>query len=431
MPTLSYPGVYIEEIPSGVRTITGVATSITAFIGWAPKGPTDRAQRIFSWQDFERYFGGLNSNSYLGYAVSSFFANGGTDAYIIRIVRTGDATATNNAVPASVTIDNKITVTAKNPGTWGNLYRIGIKQRTDDATRFRLQILSFIKTTDADNLGNVVESFENLSVDATDPRYVISVLNDESLIVNAAAVATPASPPADTTTLEPLEGGQDGVVLVPNTANFESSLTDGSGDVPLLNRVDLFNILCVPGEKTPAVLALLEGFCRRKRAFLIVDCADSATFTALSGTGGLSGSLTGDDAINAAFYFPWLKIPDALQEYRPKDVPPCGFMAGIYSRTDSSRGVWKAPAGVDASLTGVIGTKEPLTDMENGVLNQKGINCIRTMPVYGTVAWGARTLRGNDEIGSEWKYIPIRRLALFIEESSLPEHQMGGLRAQR
>jgi phage tail sheath protein FI len=79
--------------------------------------------------------------------------------------------------------------------------------------------------------------------------------------------------------------------------------------------------------------------------------------------------------------------------------------------------VWKAPAGVDASLAGVIGTKETLTDMENGVLNQKGINCIRSMPVYGTVAWGARTLRGNDEIGSEWKYIPIRRLALFIEET--------------
>jgi uncharacterized protein len=418
MPTLSYPGVYIQEIPSGVRTITGVATSITAFIGWASKGPTDMAQRIFSWQDFERYFGGLDSRSYLGYAVSSFFANGGTDAYVIRLVKTDDATAANNAVAAAVTIDGKLTLTARSPGAWGNYYRIGIKQRADDATKFRLQVLSFVKTTDADGLGTVSESFENLSVDPGDQRYVKSVINDESLFLTADVIGTPSTPPSDhISPLLPLIGGQDGTVLSPNTGDFESLLTDSSGDVPLLNRVDLFNILCVPGETTPAVLALLEGYCRRKRAFLIADCAETATFNSLSQPAGLSGSLTGDDAINAAFYFPWLKIPDALQENRPKNAPPCGFMAGIYSRTDANRGVFKAPAGVDASLTSVIGTKEILTDMENGVLNQKGINCIRSMPVYGTVAWGARTLRGNDEIGSEWKYIPIRRLALFIEET--------------
>jgi uncharacterized protein len=415
VPTLSYPGVYIQEIPSGVRTITGVATSITAFIGWASKGPTDTAQRIFSWQDFERHFGGLDGRSQLGYAVSSFFANGGTDAYVIRLVRTGDATPANNAVAASVPVDGKLTLTARNPGTWGNFYRIGTRVRTDDLTRFRLQVLWFAKTTDPDNLGTVVESFENLSMDPADRRFAPGVINEESLFMNATVVGASTSPPADAAALSALVGGQDGAILNPNTVDFENLLTDSSGDVPLLNRVDLFNILCVPGETNVTALALLEGYCRRKRAFLIADCAETATFSSLSG--GPSGSITGDDAINAAFYFPWMKVPDPLQENRPRDVPPCGCIAGVYSRTDANRGVFKAPAGIDASVTGISSVKQILTDMENGVLNQKGINCIRSFPVYGTVVWGARTLRGNDEIGSEWKYIPVRRLALFIEES--------------
>jgi phage tail sheath protein FI len=97
--------------------------------------------------------------------------------------------------------------------------------------------------------------------------------------------------------------------------------------------------------------------------------------------------------------------------------PPSGFVAGLYAKTDASRGVWKAPAGVEAGLTGVSGLTRVLTNDENGVLNPKAVNCLRTFPVYGTVVWGARTLKGNDEVGSEWKYIPVRRTALFLEES--------------
>jgi phage tail sheath protein FI len=159
----------------------------------------------------------------------------------------------------------------------------------------------------------------------------------------------------------------------------------------------------------------LQEFCRKRRAFLIADTAEADDFDDLKG--GLNASLTGNDAINAALYFPRVIAPDPLQENRPAEFPACGFVAGLYARTDASRGVWKAPAGTEASLTGVIGVKFPLTNDENGVLNPQAINCIRTFPVYGTVIWGARTLQGNDERGSEWKYVPIRRTALFIEES--------------
>src|SRR5271167_800880 len=106
--TVNYPGVYIEEIPSGVRTITGVATSIAAFVGWAPQGPVGSAVLVLSWPDYTRQFGGLDTRSYLGYAVYQFFSNGGSQAYIVRIVGTGNA-------DAAVTLSSVLTVTAQSP----------------------------------------------------------------------------------------------------------------------------------------------------------------------------------------------------------------------------------------------------------------------------------------------------------------------------
>jgi uncharacterized protein len=183
----------------------------------------------------------------------------------------------------------------------------------------------------------------------------------------------------------------------------------------LLKKVDLFNLLNVPGYSTAVNLATLEKFCRDERAILLVDSGDGVVFGGMKN--GPDTSLTGDDGINAAFYFPWIQAPDPMQEGRIRVFPPCGAVAGIFARTDSTRGVWKAPAGTDASVSGASGVAELLTDEENGILNPLAVNCIRKFAVYGTILWGARTLRGNDEIGSEWKYVPVRRMALYIEES--------------
>jgi phage tail sheath protein FI len=92
-------------------------------------------------------------------------------------------------------------------------------------------------------------------------------------------------------------------------------------------------------------------------------------------------------------------------------------MAGLYARTDAARGVWKAPAGTEARLAGVQALEYVASDAENGVLNPLGLNVLRTFPVVGTVSWGARTMVGADALADEWKYVPVRRLALFIEES--------------
>jgi phage tail sheath protein FI len=214
-----------------------------------------------------------------------------------------------------------------------------------------------------------------------------------------------------------LANGKEGKPLKANDGDFETAMLplNGTDGAFLLDRIDLFNLLCVPGETDADTLSSLEKFCRDRRAFLIADSAQNATFDDL--VNGPDTGITGADSINAALYFPWIIAPDPLQENRPGEFPSCGFVAGLYARTDATRGVWKAPAGTDASLTGVNGVKINLTDNENGMLNPKAINCIRTFPVYGTIVWGARTLQGNDERGSEWKYIPVRRTALFIEES--------------
>jgi phage tail sheath protein FI len=418
MPTpLTYPGVYIEELSSGVRTITGVSTSIATFVGWAAKGPTDRAQRIQSWADFERLYGGLDRRSDLSYGVYFFFLNGGQDAYIVRLAA-ADASAASASVPSPA-----MTAKAKNAGIWGNDYGVKIIPRTDKPERFRLEVL-LIKP---DGSETVAEAFDNLSADKHDSRFVAMVLEKDSTLISAQLSAatpapTPAPAPAPTPAPAPapatirLQGGVDGAVLAPNDSAFETVLypATGSGIEQLLDPVDLFNLLCVPGETTAATLQKLQKFCRAKRAFLIVDCTEDDTVNSLSNG---PANLTGDDAINSAFYFPWVNAPDPLQENRPRAFPPSGFVAGLYAKTDANRGVFKAPAGTEVSLTGVVGVQVPLTNNQNGILNPKAVNCIRNFPVYGTVIWGARTLRGNDEVGSEWKYVPVRRLALFLEES--------------
>lgn len=417
---VSYPGVYIQEIPSGVRTITGVATSIAAFVGWAPKGPIDAAGLVLSWSDYYRQYGGLDSRSLLGYALAQFFANGGQQAYIVRLASSGSQTPADNAAAATVALDTKLAVTAANPGQWGKDYAIVTGKRADDVTRFRLSVVNIRQ----DLKGAIAEVFENLSMLPGDARFVERVLQHDSALVKAAVINNATDPPADTvipaSAIIPdaakMTGGTDGKVLATSDAGFGTALLPASQNsgVYLLDHVDLFNLLIVPGVSDATLLSKLEGYCRDHRAFLIADCAPDATFTSQK-TG--PAGLTGDDSINAAFYFPWVNAPDPLSENRLKAFPPSGFVAGLYAKTDASRGVWKAPAGTDASLSGVAGAVVPLTDKENGVLNPQAVNCIRDFSVYGTIIWGARTLRGNDAVGSEWKYVPVRRTALFIEES--------------
>jgi phage tail sheath protein FI len=555
-PVLNYPGVYIEELPSAVHTITGVATSVAAFVGWAPQGSTTEAVLVQSFSDYQREFGGLDARGLLGYAVSQFFNNGGQQAYVVRLVSgpisTGTATGTGGAVTINVTggeltftaktpgawsnsyglqispgsggafnvavvyapsgsavvtleshanlsisgiatltssyvtaatsgtptagpatgtymltggtdgdgvnvpsagaasakifspgsTTNGFTFTANSPGAWGNLLAIGTTPQSGDPTntRFSLNVVS----VNPDGSLSVLETFNNLSVNATDPSYVVTVLNADSSYVSAAVIGSPtqalnspfppASPASQPFSTPPfMAGGSDGVVLDPTADGasggpFMTALNaagNGTGGVRLLDKVDIFNLLCVPGESETSTVSALQQYCNTKRAFYIVDApqgpgtspATVANLVQTGPAGSDKGSLTGTYSMNSAYYFPWVMAPDPLIGNRQRLFPPCGFVAGIYASTDANRGVWKAPAGIDAGLTGESGLQYVLTDAENGSLNVQAINCLRHFKVYGDVVWGARTLQGNDQAGSQWKYVPIRRLALFLETS--------------
>jgi phage tail sheath protein FI len=191
-----------------------------------------------------------------------------------------------------------------------------------------------------------------------------------------------------------------------------------------LEQADLFNLLCIPpylatGDVDVDLVSEAAAYCEARRAMLLVDPpSDWATKDiAKSKFSDATTDYVGTRSRNAALFFPRLRQPNPLRNNQVEDYVPSGALAGVFARTDSERGVWKAPAGIDASLVGVPQLSVNLTDMENGELNQLGVNCLRAFPIYGRVVWGARTLRGADQFADEYKYIPVRRTALFIEES--------------
>ncbi len=559
--TLTYPGVYIEEVPSGVRTITGVATSIAAFIGYFVRGQMDTPVQIFSYADFEREFGGLDSLSEASYSIRQFFLNGGTQAWVVRTAEEG------SAVSAAIVLEDSaassgatglLTATAASEGEWGNNVRIDIDYNTSDPTSTFNLTVSEVATVNGSTQTVKSEVFRNLTFDSSDSNYVVDVVNDGSKLIKLEVIGSPGStarpaqtgttssaivdadtstnllpslakndtmdvslngtkvgtatlddpPPSTTTSLASslqsklrsidelpratvtLVGSSDSQVMLQiksgtseandilkfsgsggsddlakklgldneggsNVQQYElgatlaagaQALPDGTaqtgsdGNLPdataligsesektgiySLLDVDLFNILCIPDTmnlsdtEAAQVSATAEEFCGSERAFYILDvpqedstrdevdeikqwCDDNATLRHQ----------------NAAVYFPRPMIADPLNDYRLRLVASSGTVAGLYARTDGQRGVWKAPGGTEAGLKGVQELEYVLTDAENGALNPLGINCFRNLPVYGNVCWAARILVGSDEQASEWKYIPVRRMALFLEES--------------
>ena len=188
-----------------------------------------------------------------------------------------------------------------------------------------------------------------------------------------------------------------------------------------LEKVDLFNLLCIPpddreGDVPVAVYQEAMRYCAERRAILLVD-PPHGWDPLRDGPQDVIGAFAGQDARNAAIYFPHIVAADPLARGDLATFVPSGAVAGVIARTDAQRGVWKAPAGLDASLAGVARLTVALTDGDNGRLNPWGINCLRSFPAAGTVVWGARTLRGADQLDDEYKYLSVRRLALFLEES--------------
>jgi phage tail sheath protein FI len=458
---VSYPGVYVQEIPSGVRTITGVATSITAFVGRTLYGPDNEPILLNSYGDFERIFGGLWGGSTLSYAVRDFFLNGGGQAIVVRLYNE-DTTA--NAKPARSKLNvGAFRLEATDKGAWGASLRASIDTAVsaDVAARLGLtpQDLFNLTVTEVDASDRVVarEVFRNLSV-KDGPQRIDNVLRAQSKLVRWSgtwppnpmpaiaaadddvtkaqkqlATANAANPPVpnDVTTAQQAVAtakgamiANDGLLLTLKD-NFNPSQAQAQKrGLFALEKADLFNLLCIPPYTTSndvetGLISLAAAYCEQRRAMLVVDPPSNwvDVATAQSKFTDTGNDFVGTRSRNAALFFPRLRIPDPLLNNQVGEFAPCGAVAGVFARTDAARGIWKAPAGLDASLNGVPQLRSVLTDAENGQLNQLGINCLRSFPAAGRVVWGARTLRGADQLADEYKYIPVRRTALYIEES--------------
>jgi Bacteriophage tail sheath protein len=437
---LTYPGVYVEEIPSGVRTITGVATSITAFVGRAAKGPTDADPEgpiiINSFGDFERHFGGLDPVYPMGYAVRDFYLNGGAQAAIVRLYKAGAKPA-----KAAVNVAN-LPLVAASSGAWGCKLRARIDSNVsaEVAAGYGLVAADLFNLTVRDMDSGMQETFLNLTVKES-PRRADRVLKASSalvrvassLVLPASAVPAPHAPApvgktvwednVSSTGVAAADESDDSAAL--DDATYKGSEAAKTG-IHALRKLDLFNLMCIPpdtrgGSTAPAVYQAALALCVEERAVLIVDPPDT-----WSGVGAITQNnnaalgalgLNGVASRNAALFFPRVLQSDPRREGQIDTFVPCGIVAGVMARTDVQRGVWKAPAGLDAALNGVQGLSVSLTDGENGNLNPIGVNCLRSFPLIGPVVWGSRTMRGADLLADEYKYVPVRRLALYVEES--------------
>ena len=555
MPTLTYPGVYVEEVPGGARPLQIASTSTAAFVGLAQMGPDDDVLRVTSWTEFQRYYGTFISDGYLAHSVFQFFNNGGQQCYIVRVVR-------SDAAAAGVTVQNRasaaadgLTISARSKGAWGNYLYLQIEDGSlDPGNEFRISVRrQDDPAVIPPNFQNIapLEVFDNLSPDPAAPNYVVSVLQSQSSLITASTpaantslqrgvhrgglsptvplqtdlslsisldgdgpqiVTLPASAanaaladvasaiqtavraltrlktstdaaaftgftcevdssagpprlvltsgatsatssvlvapaPADDATfllkLGPGNGGQsenglavrrpalaatvqvgDSAVAAPVTA--VTSGTDGTSAVtvgtfgnafPRLDRFTDFSLLAVPGEGTPAMMGLGMAYCANRAnrplqdVFYIGEMA-SHDDTPAEATSFRNSLATANSY--GAVYFPWvLAVDPAGLSQAPVPLPPSGFVAGLYARIDASRGVWKAPAGVEASLNGAVGLTAELNDVEQGTLNPIGVDVIRRFAGAGIVAFGARTVTSDPE----WLYVPVRRTAIMLRVS--------------
>jgi phage tail sheath protein FI len=412
---LSYPGVYIEEVPSGVRSITGVATSITAFIGSALRGEEDEPTLVQSFAEYTRTFGDLSRSHPMGFAVNQFFRNGGRDALIVRVTNTGTA--------ATLSVDT-LDLVAASAGDWGEKLSVAITHPDPvmNLTAAANELFNLIIT---DSGTGTIETFNNLSVLADNARLAGDVLEQQSKLVRVSG-ALPVARPAVVANTPFNPDGSDGITI-DNPQVSDPGLELPREGIWALEKAGLFNLLCIPpfsldnmGDIGAQTRSAAANYCLNRRAIYIADPLhdwDEASDLVDPATGldGVTWGLARN--ANTAVYFPRLLQPNPLQEGRLGNFAPCGTIAGIISRTDANRGVWKAPAGLDATLRGVSALSSKLTDGDSGVLNPLAVNCLRAFPVNGRVVWGSRTLVGADQLASEWKYLPVRRTALFIEES--------------
>ena len=421
MPTYLTPGVYVEEVPSASKPIEGVSTSVAAFVGLAPGGPVNTPMRISNWTQFSTIYGDPDNpdngpfmeGAYLAHSVYGFFQNGGGLCWIVRVGNEENGSTPRAALPAAADssveafrataldgVKDTVKVTLEpEPGIEGS------KDAVD--TTYKLTVTA----------GSESESYEGLSLKKGRTNIATKVNAASKLIkIEETGASLPDAqrvPATGSYTLSaPAMNPKD---IKPNHYEGDVAKRRGLGG---LAAVDEVTMVCIPdlmtmaGDGDDVQLRDLQGkmiaHCENMGdRMAVLDCPPDLLPQEILEW---RMNTAGYDSKMAALYYPWIEVMDPLTN-RPMMVPPSGHVAGVWCRTDATRGVHKAPA--NEVIMGANGLGFQITQAEQGGLNKVGINCIRAFPGRGIRIWGARTLSSDPE----WRYINVRRLFNFIAES--------------
>jgi phage tail sheath protein FI len=423
MPTYLTPGVYVEEVPSTSKPIEGVGTSTAAFVGLAPGGPLNTPMRISNWTQFSKIFGDpaepdngpFMDGAYLAHSVYGFFQNGGTLCWVVRVGEDGAAPRPMAALPAATDKGVETFRAQALPGVEGTLKLELTEEPSPTAADAKDSETTYKLVVDGGPAGR--EEYGNLTVKKGRSNLATKVNAASKLItIEETGASLPETQRAPAT-------GTYALSAPPETADkvgprhFEGDVARRKG-MGGLAAVDEITILCMPDLMTLATNGD-DAKLRDLQGKMVAHCEMAGDRMAiLDAPPDLLPQdilewrmdTAGYDSKFATLYYPWLEVVDPLTN-QPMLVPPSGHVAGVWCRTDATRGVHKAPA--NEVVLGVNGLGFQVTQAEQGGLNQSGINCIRSFSGRGIRIWGARTLSSDPE----WKYVNVRRLFNYIAES--------------
>src|SRR3954452_10044683 len=413
MPTYLTPGVYVEEIPSASKPIEGVSTSVAAFVGGAPGGPVNEAVRISNWSQFAKIYRDPSlpqgedvpfmEGAYLAHSVYGFFNNGGTLCWVVRIgEENGRAPqARRGPAPAEDASLEAYSVLGKDNAE-GIVVEVSEEPPPEGATdkTYAVKVTAPGRPEESYSGLTTKRGRNNLATKINQQSNLIT-LEEPETTTDAQRVPAPGSYPLSTPSI---------ALQKVSPSHFEGDVARRRG-LGGLAAVDEVTIIAMPD-----IMVLAEdgdyGRVKDMQGKMIAHCELMKDRMAIIDP---PPDLLPDQALNwrmndagydskfAALYYPWIEVADPLNDGHPLLVPPSGHMAGVWCRTDGSRGVHKAPA--NEVLMGVNGLAFQVMHAEQGALNQKGVNCIRAFPGRGIRVWGARTLSSDPE----WRYINVRR----------------------
>lgn len=415
-----------------MKPIEGVGTSTASFVGAATRGRPFYPTFVTSWSEYERLFGGLDKTADMPLAVYHFFLNGGKRAYILRLLDP-DAPTASASIPLDGAAGN-LTIRAAGSGAWTKTMRVEVRLSRAGGNPWAgtptsgVPLFDFVVINEIEGEEFELEVIPRLGVQEDGERFYASIINRDSHFIKVELAAGAKDFPEVNFKLAkepdrelwrvtaPLAGGEDGS---PDKVFIDATIRRA---LATLDTIDDVNILAMPGVHDNVLVGAGIDYCARRGDIIyVVDSqGDPRNRTPrevqINDVKAKMRDLSPKDS-HAALYFPWIEISDPYSRISgaTRYAPPSGAIAGLYARTDNRRGVWKAPAGTEASILGAVGLAVSVTDNDQEELNPIGVNCIRQFPDAGIVCWGSRTIATRQD--PEYRYVPVRRYTMFLAKS--------------